>query len=158
MQNFHFPLDRILSWRRKELEAEQAQMAPLVAEQNRLEAERREIAAASHRAGAELLASGEIRGTDLAALGSYRAHLERETRRNERERADAGERMDRQRARVMERHRRVRLLDKLRERRVEEWRSEWNREMESFAGEAFLARWNGRKKRLTSVDDCGGQA
>jgi hypothetical protein len=36
----------------------------------------------------------------------------------------------------------VRLLEKLRERRLAEWRNEWDRETENFASEAHLTRWN----------------
>jgi len=44
----------------------------------------------------------------------------------------------------VEAQRRARLLEKLRGRRLEEWRMAGDREMENFAGEAFLARWRKR--------------
>jgi hypothetical protein len=48
-------------------------------------------------------------------------------------------------ARIVEARRRARLLEKLRGRRLEEWRIAGEREMENFAAEAFLARWQPRR-------------
>jgi flagellar export protein FliJ len=141
MQSFKFRLERILSWRRKEFEAEEARLGVLVAEQKRLEAAQREILAAWDRAGTELLARDHVDGGDLAALGGFRVRLEKDLETNACRRKEAAERLAGQQARVMEAHRRVRLLEKLRHRREEEWRIAWNRELENFAGEAFLARW-----------------
>lgn len=141
MQNFRFPLDRVLSWRQKQLEGEQARLVLLVAEQERLEATRLAILAAWEWAGRQMLAAGSMDGSDIAALGGYRARLEREREANERQQKDARERIVGQRMRVVEACRRVRLLEKLRLRKLDEWRVAWNREIENFAGEAFLARW-----------------
>lgn len=141
MQNFRFPLDRVLSWRQKQLEGEQARLVLLVAEQERLEATRLAILAAWEWAGRQMLAAGSMDGSDIAALGGYRARLEREREANERQQKDARERIVGQRMRVVEARRRVRLLEKLRLRKLDEWRVAWNREIENFAGEAFLARW-----------------
>jgi len=144
MQSFRFPLERILSWRRNEFEAEEAKLGQLVAEQKRLEEARREMLAARDRAGSQLLAAGSLDGGDLAALGGFRARLERDLEANARRRQEAGERLAAQQARVIAAHRRVRLLEKLRQRQLDEWRTGWNRETENFAGEAFLARWRAR--------------
>lgn len=144
MRTFQFPLERILSWRRSEFGGEEARLGPLLAERKRLEEVRRDLVAAWERAGSELLAAGPVDGGDLAALGGYRARLERDLEANMRQRKDAEERVSRQQARVRETHRRVRLLEKLRHRQLQEWRVAWNRELENFAGEAFLARWRAR--------------
>jgi len=144
MRSFQFSLERILNWRRIEFAAEEARLAPLLAERAQLEAARQDLLAAWERTGRELLAAGAVDGSDLAALASFRARLEREITVNQRQRNDAEQRIAGQQARVREAHRRVRLLEKLRYRRSEEWRAAWNRELETFAGEAFLARWRTR--------------
>jgi len=141
MQTFQFRLERILSWRRKEFEAEKARLGQLMAAQKLLEAVQRGIAAAWDRAGRELLAGGPVYGTDLAALGGFRARLERDLEANARQRKEGAEKIAVQQGRVIEADRRVRLLEKLRHRRLDEWRAAWDRELENFAGEAFLARW-----------------
>ncbi len=141
MRSFQFPLERILGWRRNEFEAEEARLAPLLAERKRLEAARQDLLAAWERAGKRLLAGESARGSDLVALGSYRARLQRESETNERQQKDAQERIYRQQARVREAHRHLRLLEKLRQRQLEQWRLAWDHELENFAGEAYLARW-----------------
>lgn len=141
MQAFRFRLERILGWRRKEFEAEEARLGSLVSALQQLETAQREILTAWDRAGRELLAGGIVYGTDLAALSSFRARLERDLEANARARREAAEQIADQQARVVDAHRRVRLLEKLRHRKLEQWSAAWNRELESFAGEAFLARW-----------------
>lgn len=153
MQSFRFSLERVLSWRRTEREREEAQLATLLAERHRLESLRQQILGAWERAGRELVAAGRVDGGELAALAGYRTRLEKERISNERDRAASTERIEAQRARVTAAHRRFRLLEKLRGRRLEEWQSAWNREMESFASEAFLARW--RKPTETRADARG---
>lgn len=141
MRNFQFSLDRILSWRRKEFEAQESRLAALLAEGKKLEDARLEMLASWDRAGKELRACALVDGGDLAALGRYRARLEREIEANECQRRNSGLRIATQQARVVEAHRRVRLLEKLRHRQLEQWHIARNRELENFAGEAFLARW-----------------
>ena len=43
---------------------------------------------------------------------------------------------------MLEARRRCRLLEKLKERRLAEWRAAAEREIEALAAEAFLTRWN----------------
>lgn len=112
-----------------------------MAELKRLETVCQEIVAAGDRAGRELLAGGAVDGSSLGALSAYRARLERERSANEHQRAETREKILQQRGRMVEAQRRVRLLEKLRSRRMEEWRVANDREMENFASEAFLARW-----------------
>src|ERR1700690_1913154 len=121
MQTFQFRLERILTWRGKEFEAEEARLGALVAAQKRLETARGEILAAWDRAGRELLAEGPVYGTDLAALGGFRARLERDLETNAGAQREAGERVASQQARVIEARRRVRLLEKLRRRKLDQW-------------------------------------
>ncbi len=149
MQSFQFRLERVLIWRRTAFAAEQARLGLLVAEQGRLDGVHDEILAAWERAGRELLAAGAVDGSDLAALGGYRACLERQRVANERQRSEARERVAAQQGRIVEAHRRLRLLEKLRSRRMEEWRVASNREMETFASEAFLVRWRSRPRHTT---------
>jgi hypothetical protein len=59
----------------------------------------------------------------------------------DRRRVQSGEEILKQRARVVDANRRVKLLEKLKDRRLVEWRLAWQRETDSLASEAFLARW-----------------
>ena len=50
----------------------------------------------------------------------------------------------RQRQTMLEARRRYRLLERLRDRRWEEWRAAASRELENFASESYLAQWTRR--------------
>jgi flagellar FliJ protein len=145
MKRFDFRLASVWSWRHLEREMEQARLEGLLAElreiENRLaglEAERR----ASARA---VLGRGELDAAELSALEAY---LRERARRREAlagARADCGRRIEEQRRRVLEAERNARLLDKLKDRRLAEWRAECNRELETLAAETFLAHWGKEK-------------
>jgi flagellar export protein FliJ len=144
MRSFRFSLERVLSWRGTELEREEAQLAARLAERNRLDTVRIQILAARERAGRELVTAGRVDGSDLAALAGYRASLDKDRAANEQHRTESAKGIEAQRERVTAAHRRFRLLEKLKARRLQEWHSAWNREMENFASEAFLSRWRNR--------------
>jgi flagellar export protein FliJ len=141
MRNFRFSLEKILSWRRTELQSEEARQAAMLAERSRLDAARAEIRAARECAGSRMLEAGPIDGIELASLSGYLRRLEKELIAMDRRRAQSAEEILKQRARVVDAHRRVRLLEKLKDRRLGEWRLAWQRETDSLASEAFLARW-----------------
>jgi flagellar export protein FliJ len=142
MQNFRFSLDKVLSWRQTELQAEEARLAALFAERSRLDAARAQIRTARETAGSRMLQAGTIDGMDLASLSGFLRRLDNELIALDRQRAQSAEVILKQRARVVEFHRRVRLLEKLKDRRLGEWRLAWQRETDSLASEAFLARWH----------------
>ena len=54
---------------------------------------------------------------------------------------DCETRIGRQRERVVQAERAWKLLDRIRERDLEEWTYEMNREQEATAGELYLASW-----------------
>jgi len=141
MRSFRFSLEKVLSWRRTELQAEEARLAALFAQRTRLDAARAEIRAVRDRAGSRMLEAGPIDGVELASLSGYLRRLEKELIALDRQRAQSGEEILKQGARVVDAHRRVRLLEKLKDRRLGEWRLDWQRENENLASESFLARW-----------------
>jgi len=142
MRNFRFSLERILSWRRTELQAEEARLAALFTERSRLDARRAEIRDAREGASRRLWASGAVDGSELESLQGYRQRLEKELVAVDRRRAQSGEQIAMQQARLVDAHRRVRLLEKLKSRRFGEWQAAWQREVDNLASEAFLARWH----------------
>ncbi len=144
MRGFQFSLERVLSWRRTELRVEEARLGPLAAERARLEAAHVEIVRAHMHAQEDLLASGPVDGAQLEALAHYRVRLEKQKIVVEEKAQQCREQIAAQQTRIVEAQRRARLLEKLRGRRLEEWRSAADGEMESFAGEAFLAGWQRR--------------
>lgn len=147
MKAFHFPLEAALKWRRTRLEAEEAALARLVAERDRALAEARENLEAGARAARELIGAPQAAASELWALDGYRRAVTSRARVLQ-ERARAAERrVDAQRARLQEARRQCRLLENLKERRLAEWRQEADREVENFAADSFLARWNREARR-----------
>ena len=144
MKNFRFSLDKVMSWRRTELQREEQRLAPLVAELGRLEGARNQNGTARDRADTDLVAANSVYGSELAALDGYRVRLEKDRIAIELQRAKCEGLASGQRARVLDAHRRVRLLEKLRARQFEQWRTAWQREVENFASETFLSRWGRR--------------
>ena len=135
----------MLRWRRTELQKEEALLGYWLAERQRLEHARDNVLAARERTESGLRAAGSVLGSELAALAGYCARLERQRADLERQRAQCDGQIAAQRARVVDTQRRLRLLEKLRGRRLEDWRAASQREAENFASETFLARW----ERLT---------
>lgn len=123
------------------MQAEEARLAALFAERTRLDAARAEVRAARERAGNRLLQEEAVDGIELESLEGYRRRMEKELIAMDRRRAQSAEEILKQRAQVVHAHRRVRLLEKLKDRRLGEWRLALQRENENLASESFLARW-----------------
>ncbi len=81
----------------------------------------------------------------MTALGDYRLAVQRQNAEIGARRARQAERVVAQQTALMEARRRCRLLEKLKEKRFEEWRAAGERQIEDLASESFLARWNNKK-------------
>jgi hypothetical protein len=60
----------------------------------------------------------------------------------ERKTRDLDAQAEAQKAKTLEARRKVRLLESLREARYKEWQAEADQEQETFAADAYLARWS----------------
>ncbi len=147
MKAFHFPLETALAWRKTRLEAEEAAFARLAAERERLAAEARENREAGARAEREITQAPAATALDLWALEGYRQAVVTRARALEEQLRAAGTRLAAQRARLEEARREFRLLENLKDRRRAEWLREADREIENFAGDSYLARWNREARR-----------
>ena len=142
MKPFRFRLEKVLAWRRTELEVEQHKTRLMAAA---LEETARALARlAVERTSAEQSVAGtaSMLGAELAAHSAYLARLARQERDIEARRQQQEKSLAEQHSRLMEARRRCRLLEKLRARKHEEWEAETNRELEQFAAESHLVRWN----------------
>jgi len=135
MRAFEFPLRQALAWRRTQLETEQNKLRQLAA--LRLEQSK-------GRAEATVREATAVEAADLWAWGAYRKRLLAESRALAGRQRECEQRVVAQRERTQEADRQCRLLEKLEERRRAAWRIEADRELESLAGESFLALWNRR--------------
>ncbi len=144
METFHFQLERVLEWRRTQLELEQSRLRSVTAGLAELDRQRAELEAAGVKA--ELSVRGAaVSGADLAALGEFRGALRKRKNEIASRRAAQVQKVAAQEGALREARRRCRLLERLKERRTAEWRAAEDRELESLGSESFLAGWNRRR-------------
>lgn len=144
MTAFTFRLEKVLRWRQAKMELEQFALHRLAAECARWDVRLGEIEKARSQAE-QLVLSGPVEGSDLAALARYQQHLHDEKQAAIAHRRNCEQRMEQQRVLLLAARREFRLLEKLRQVRRAEWESAVDREFESLAAETYLARWAPRQ-------------
>jgi len=139
MKAFEFRLQRVLEWRRVQLELEENRLQRQLAALAELDRARAGLEAAAIGAELQVRAWSSLSGRDLAALSGFRRHVQNEERTLAARRANSQREMDAQETAMLEARRRCRLLERLRERQWAEWQAAGDREMEQFATESYLA-------------------
>jgi hypothetical protein len=138
---FQFPLERVLHWRRTQLELERAAMERLVQRRMELQEAVRALAARRMEADVSIAHAEGFPGRDVQTFSAYQARARREKAAL----MERGQILDRETAAqlaiAMEAQRRVKLLERLRGQRLREWTSATDAEQERFAAEAWLGRW-----------------
>lgn len=144
MSPFRFRLERALGWRRTELSREETRL-------EHLEAELHSVGMAvmtvrERRSGAQhaVADAAVVHGSDLASLEVFRMWALSEEARLARRGAELRKDIAQQKLAVTQARSRVRLLERLRERRHDEWKEEAGRELEALAGESAIAQWRRR--------------
>lgn len=141
MKRFRFPLEAALEWREQRRAAEQARLEELSGQSRKLEDRRAAVAHDWARSQHDVLAAAEVTAQELAALSDFRRTVDQETQRLARERERMDQAIRRQQQVLLEETRRVRLLEKLKQRRLEEWLRLTERAQEREATELYLAQW-----------------
>ena len=142
MQSFQFRLDRVLSWRSKQLRMEENRLAACLDAMRALEMRIAAFQAGRLAIERDVLQQRAIPAAEFMQLGRYRLHAQRQEI-DFGEQRRAGEKAIReQRERVQKAQQRVMLLEKLRERRLAEYRYAFHKELEAVAAEAHLSRWS----------------
>ena len=148
MRSFEFRRQLGLEVRRQQADVEIARLEKLTGQAQRLEDEQTWLLNQSVEARQELRAAAGIRGEDLMALSHFERYVESRSTTLRAERSKLQPHIDRQRTVVMDAERKVRLLEKLKERRIQEWKTACDCELEQLASESYLARLLARR-RLT---------
>jgi hypothetical protein len=144
---FQFPLQKVLDWRRTQLEIEEGKFRQRVEAVAAVDRARAELEAGAVHTECEVRRWDPVDGGDLRALGEYRAGVRASEARLTAERAERARALAAQQAAMLEARRRFRLLERLRERRVAEWKSACDRELDEIASESFLAQWGNAGRR-----------
>jgi flagellar export protein FliJ len=141
MKKFRFPLERLLNYRRSRLAGEQARLEKLLAEQAGLEQRRAALEREERMVNESLRRLPVISSEQLAAIASFRRFAASEAVRLAAEIHAAAGRVAAQRDAVLSARREVEVLEKLRERRLHDWRREVDQETERQTAELVVARW-----------------
>ncbi len=160
MTRFHFRLQKVLEWREKQLELEEARFQRQMAEVAEIDGARAALQAAEFDAEMEIRRGGSVLGQELAALSGYRRFAHLRMSQLAADRAQAVSRLSEQERTMMEARRRCRLLERLKQRRLAEWESARDKELDEMAAESYLARWvreateaTGKIRRNTGPND-----
>ena len=135
MTRFRFRLERVLAWRRTQLEIAEAAFQGQNAVAAELDRARAALDAAGIRAEMTVRQWDRVTGGDLAALDAFRTDLQRRQTALDAQRRAAREQLEARRSAMLEARRRCRLLERLKERRLAEWNAAVEREIEQLAGE-----------------------
>jgi flagellar export protein FliJ len=141
MKGFCFRLQKVLEWRRTELDLEQARLEQEMLESMKLDSERADLEAAGIRSEFEVRAWRPLTGSDLAALAAFRRHVVGKEKQIEDLREEARRKLESRKTAVIEARRRCELLERMKQRRREEWQAAADRELEQAAAESYLARF-----------------
>ena len=139
MNAFRFPLERALEWRRRQLEIEENRFKQQAAALAELDRARADLESTAIRAELQVRGWAPLLGQDLSALAGFRSDVKTKEEALAARRHQCQLQLAAQQQAMLEARRRCRLLEKLRERRWEEWRAAADRDLEQFAGENYLA-------------------
>ena len=147
MNAFRFPLQKVLDWRKTELGIEEARYRRQIEMLAEIDRERARLEGAGAAAEEQVREWNPVVGGELSALGSFRLHMKHREFALAQPRAECLQKIAAQQQAMLAARRRLRLLERLRERRLAEWTSARDREVEELASESYLARWNTRRSQ-----------
>jgi len=140
MRKFHFPLDRVLEWRRTEARIEESKLERLHAEMRAIEKRESMLALERSRSEKALTEGTPIDGSEFGRIESFRRYLSFEGVRVARLRAGCRNRIADQTKKVAVKRLEIRLLERLREKKVIQWEADFSREIDQQAADSFIAR------------------
>jgi flagellar FliJ protein len=148
MKQFEFRLQRVLELRSQQADLERARLQGLVGGRARLARDRENFAQLRSRSASEVRSSASIFGSDLAALASFDRHLQKRRLIVDKQLAMLDQQIAIQTKALREAERKVKLLEKLKQRRLQDWTLESDKELEAAAAESYLARFLNARRIL----------
>jgi flagellar export protein FliJ len=141
VKKFKFPLDSLRRYRNTLFEQEQVRLQTLLAELRKLEERRLQVRAEVEQSRVELQMLTVVPVDQLTAMQAFRRHADEEIKRIAQMKTNLAERIDQQKLAVKLARRNVEALEKLKERRLQTWRLDVDREMEATVAELVIARF-----------------
>ncbi|MFN7994700.1 MAG: hypothetical protein U0Q18_13920 [Bryobacteraceae bacterium] len=142
MQRFIFSLERVLSWRRNQMDVEKGLLQQLTSDLDKVALAQVKADLLRRKVEQGVRDSAVVEAVELWALSAYRARMLREEAELARRKQDCERKIAAQRDQLREAERRCRLLERLEQRRRSAWTQAMDREMDTVAGESYLAGWN----------------
>ena len=146
MSTFRFRLEKVQEWQRLQRELLESRIKQLLRSLQHTDSAIAQLKAARVVADEELLTSETIGGQFLSALSAYRARLRNQQRNLLQTRQQYEKQLEEQRGLWADKERRCRLMDKLESRQRAGFQYQADRELENFASEAYLGRWQSRRR------------
>ena len=145
MKKFSFALERVLEFRKLRMEEEQLRLEQCLARLQSIDLLERELQRQKFEADQDLrereAAQSIVAVEEASAFTAYRGYHRHAAAQLAGRRAEALHQIARQRGALLEARRNHEILRRSREQALREWKTEFNREQESLAGELYLARW-----------------
>jgi flagellar export protein FliJ len=145
MKAFQFPLQRALDWRRTQLDVTEARVQQQLAALAAIDNARSDLGTQGQRVELEVRQFSGLEGGDLSALGEYRLNLKARARQLAAQRVECQKELAVRQNAMTEARRRCRLLERLKARRLSEWQSAADRELDELAADSYLAQWARRE-------------
>ncbi len=139
MKAFRFPLERVMQWRKLQLDMEHSTLQLRIEELRQLAAARDLLERAIHQSEAKLRDRADLTGSDLNAQGNFlRTSAAKRTDLAQKFRS-CEERVRTQRKKYQDAQRNFRLLEMLKADRRQEWSRAFDKELEDLAAESHLS-------------------
>jgi flagellar export protein FliJ len=146
MKAFEFRLQRVADYRQQQLDLEKNRLQNLAGQMQRLEDERESLERQRKDAERNVAGRGEnLTGEDVMALASFHEYVTRRSKEIQRQKTELAAKIEKQRTVVVEAERRVKLLDRLKDRKLQEWKASSDRELDDLAADSHLARLAAQK-------------
>jgi flagellar export protein FliJ len=149
VKKFHFSFQRVMDWREKRAEQERMELLRLRNRGSELAGMREQIIGQIRTTSAALASSTSMSASDLSQAAAFLHALHTGERTVQSQQADCESAIDVQIQKCRDAERDHRLLEKLRARRLTEWKAGYDREAEQAAHEA----WQSGRARLPERSD-----
>lgn len=141
MKKFNFPLEKLRMWRQKQLEAEVVRLGQYQAEQESLRLKRLAMMREEELVLQAVRELPEPSPEGMQAADHFRQWCVRESDRLTADEREAARRVAMQRDVVLEARRGVEALERLKERKQQEWHTAVDKETEEMVADLVVARW-----------------
>lgn len=144
MKRFQFRLERVLHWYETQVSLEEQKLRKLVQLSEQLQMRIRHIEAQALAARADVMHYADMHGCDLQNLSAFQGGVDVEKTKLRAQYDECRARIEVQRGVLLEARLKRESLLRLKQRRLDQWTREQDREEENLALENFLAGFEAR--------------